>query len=50
MSAAKLKWENISKQNDTLQELLFEERILSENTGLKCKELTKKVERYRKTT
>ena len=43
MTAAKLKWENISKQNDTLQELLFEERILSENTGLKCEELTKKL-------
>ena len=43
MSAAKLKWENISKQNDTSQELLFEERILSENTGLKCGELTKEL-------
>ena len=33
MTAAKLKWESISKEKETLKELLFEERILNENTG-----------------
>ena len=28
MTAAKLKWESISKEKETLKELLFEERII----------------------
>ena len=40
MTAAKLKWESISKEKETLKELLFEERILNENTGLQCDELS----------
>ena len=43
MTAAKLKWESISKEKETLKELLFEERILNENTGLQCDELSKKL-------
>ena len=43
MTAAKLKWESISKEMETLKELLFEERILNEKTGLQCDELSKKL-------
>ena len=43
LTAAKLKWENISKEKETLKELVFEERILNENTGLQCDELSKKL-------
>ena len=43
MAAAKLKWESISKEKQTLRELLFEERILNEEAGLKCDEYSKKL-------
>ena len=39
----KLKCESISKEKGTLKELLFEERILNENTGLQCDELSNKL-------
>ena len=41
MAAAKLKWESISKEKEMLKELLFEERILNEKTGLQCNEPSK---------
>ena len=40
---AELKWESISKEKETFKELLFEERILNEKTGLQCDELSKKL-------
>ena len=43
MTAAKLKWESISKEKGTLKELLFEERVLNEKAGLKCHKLSQKL-------
>ena len=49
MTAAKLKWESISKENDSLKELLFEERVLNEKAGLKCHKLSQKLKDTEKT-
>ena len=43
VTAEKFKWEVISKENDSLKELLFEEGVLNKKAGLKCDELSEKL-------